>query len=326
LRRRRLALHRQDAAAGSRLVLIVVGHRGAGDLILVVVRHAVRLEHLFVLRFVDRRLGRRRLISKRARPWWHRVDAEATSIASVADEIIDTATPEKRAELAVVWQERANSELRVGASFGALTSVLIESGVDESVLEIATDAVRDELHHAQIAAGLASRYRGSAIMWPGPQHAPLPMFVPAGGALRAALLITTLCCINETLACSVLEAQMMVGKSPLAKAAYQSILADEIDHGRMGWAHLASRHVGADIRNEIGNWLPFMLEDRFRELFQPGPLPAHNCQEHGFLSRHERQLVIRDGLRDVVFPGFRHIGVDPSKGDAWLEDAFRTVV
>lgn len=264
--------------------------------------------------------------AKRARPWWHRVDAEATSIARVADEVIDTATPAKRAALAGIWQERAGSELRVGASFGALVSVLVETGADEAVLEIATDAVRDELHHAQIAAALAARYRGDAEVWPGPQPSPLPMFVPSGPELRAALLVTTMCCINETLACSVLEAQMKLARSPLAQAAYQSVLADEIDHGRMGWAHLTSRYVSRDVRGEIGPWLPQMLEARFRELFEPQPLPGADCAEHGIMTREERQQVIRAGLRDVVFPGFRHIGVDPTPGERWMDETYRSAL
>lgn len=260
--------------------------------------------------------------AKRARPWWHRVDAEASSIAAIPDEIIDSATREQRAELAGIWQERASSELRVGASFGALVSVLVETGADESVLEIATEAVRDELHHAQIAAALAARYRGDEVRWPGAQPAPLPMFVPAGGELRAALLVTAMCCINETLACPVLEAQMKLAKSPLAHAGYQSVLTDEIDHGRMGWAHLTSRYVSDDIRKEIAGWLPTLFEARFRELFDPHPLPGAGCADHGIMERRERQAVIHAGLREVVLPGFRHIGIDPSRGEAWMNEAF----
>lgn len=260
--------------------------------------------------------------AKRARPWWHRVDAGAASIAAIPDAIIDGATPAQRAELAGIWQERAMSELRVGATFGALVSVLIEAGAEEAVLEIATEAVRDELHHAQIAAALAARYRGDEIRWPGPQPSPLPMFVPAGGDLRAALLVTTMCCINETLACPVLEAQMKLAKSPLAHAAYQSVLTDEIDHGRLGWAHLTSRYVSREIRDEIGNWLPTLFEARFRELFEPHPLPGAGCADHGIMTREERQAVIHAGLREVILPGFRHIGVDTSKAEVWTEEAF----
>jgi hypothetical protein len=260
--------------------------------------------------------------AKRARPWWHRVDAEATSIATIPDPIIDNATPEQRADLAGIWQERASSELRVGANFAALVSILIEAGAEESVLQIATDAVPDELHHSQIAAALAARYRGDAEQWPGPQPAPLPMFVPASGELRAALLVMAMCCINETLACPVLEAQMKLAKSPLTHAGYHSVLTDEVDHARMGWAHLTSKYVSSATRRDLGEWLPRIFESRFREIFESHPLPGAGCSEHGIMTRKERQEVLHAGLRDVVLPGLRHIGVDPSPGEAWVKKAF----
>jgi hypothetical protein len=40
------------------------------------------------------------------------------------------------------------------------------------------------------------------------------------------------------------------------------------------------------------------------------------------MTRKERQEVLHAGLRDVVLPGLRHIGVDPSPGEAWVKKAF----
>ena len=59
---------------------------------------------------------------------------------------------------------------------------------------------------------------GDAEDWPGEQVAPLPLFVPSEPKLRVVLLVTTMCCINETVACNVLEGQMRVTKSPLVRA------------------------------------------------------------------------------------------------------------
>lgn len=261
-------------------------------------------------------------MSKRARPWWSRVDANAASIADIPDEVIDTATPEARAELAGIWQERGSSELRVGAGFTTLCSYLIEYGADEQVIAIATEAVRDEVHHAQIAVALAARYRGDAVRWPGGQPIDMPLFLPASGKLRATLFALAMCCINETLACAVLEAQLSEAKSPLVRAGLQSVLSDEIEHGRAGWAHLASDHVGAELRAELGQWLPRLLEGRFREIFDPHPLPGVGMHVHGILTRKERQDVIRSGLVDVVLPGFQQVGVDPTAGFAWTKSAF----
>lgn len=257
-----------------------------------------------------------------ARIWWSRVDANAASIADIPDEIIDGATSEARAVLAGIWQERGASELRVGAGFSAVASQLIEHGADEKVIEIATEAVRDEVHHAQIAVALAARYRNDAVQWPTGQPVTVPLFIPSEGKLRATLFVVAMCCINETLACSVLEAQLLQAKSPLARAGLQSVLSDEIDHGRAGWAHIASRHVEPELRAQLGSWLPRLLEGRLRELFDPDPLPGEGLTDHGILTRKERQEVIHAGLVDVVLPGFERVGVDPAAGIDWTRSAF----
>jgi hypothetical protein len=261
-------------------------------------------------------------VSTTRRPWWHRLDNDAKSIATIPDEIIDQATPEQRATMAGIWQERGNSELKVGHGFTVISSVLFEFGADEKVVEIASQAVRDEVHHSQIALALAARYRNDEEQWPGAVAVYVPSMWEAEGLLRATLMVTAMCNINETLACSVLEAQLMTAKSPLAKAAYQSVLSDEIEHARMGWAHLASKYVGPKIRKELGTWLPRLLEARLRELFDPHPLPGEDLPDHGILTRKGRQAVIHAGLTDVVLPGFGQLGIDTEAAANWTRETF----
>ena len=46
--------------------------------------------------------------------------------------------------------------------------------------------------------------------------------------------------MNETTAGVFLEVCLAHAEGALAKAALSELLSDEIDHGRIGWAHLAA--------------------------------------------------------------------------------------
>lgn len=258
------------------------------------------------------------------RPWWTRADASATALAAVADPFIDALSPEGRATMATVWQERGNSELRVGSTFCAVTTQLIQHGGDEMVMTLLAQAMRDEVYHSQISVEMASRYRGGDPQWPGPQPTHVPVFAPSEGKLRATLLVMTLCCINETVACGILEGQIAKVASPLSKAAAQTILSDEIDHARAGWAHLASRQVGPAILGELGGWLPRLLSARLNELAveDAPPYPGEEYQELGVLSRRERKVIVHTTLHEVMLPGFARAGIDIGPATQWADETF----
>jgi hypothetical protein len=242
----------------------------------------------------------------------------------VVDPAIDALPQEGRTTLAGIWQERGGSELRVAAGFAAIASQLIEHGASDSVLKIVTRAVRDEVHHAEISVEIAARYRLSDAEWPPAQPVHVPVLEPAEGRLRATLLVVAMCCINETLACAILERQLSQTKALLARAAIQTILSDEIEHARAGWAHLASAHVAAPMKHEVGRWLPRLLKARLGDLLdEDRPFPGEQFPEHGILTRKVRKDVVASTLDDVVFPGFVRAGIDPTKAKDWAATAFR---
>ncbi len=259
-----------------------------------------------------------------ARPWWNKVDANATDVRHVADAEIDALSTESRAILAAIWQERGASELKVAGGFSAVSAHLIEHGTADGVLKLVSRAVRDEVHHAEIAVDMAARYRASEIEWPPPASFPVPVLAPADGRLRATLLVIAMCCINETLACGILEGQLSQATSPLTRAALQTVLADEIDHARAGWAHLSTPFVTAAMKDEIAaGWLPRLLNARLRDLVEEdSPFPGEQFPEHGILTRTARKQIVATALADVVFPGFARAGIDPAKARAWASTAF----
>jgi hypothetical protein len=259
-----------------------------------------------------------------ARPWWSKLEPSATDLRQVADAEIDALSTDSRAILAAIWQERGASELKVAGGFSAVSANLIEYGTADAVLKLVSRAVRDEVHHAEIAVDMAARYRGSEIEWPPPAPFPVPTLAPADGRLRATLLVIAMCCINETLACGILEGQLSQAKSPLTRAALQTVLADEIDHARAGWAHITTPFVTTAIKQEIAaDWLPRLLNARLRDLVEEdAPFPGEQFPEHGILTRTARKQIVATALEDVVFPGFERAGIDPTKARAWAATSF----
>lgn len=257
------------------------------------------------------------------KPWWARGNPDAASIADVVDPVIDEAPPDARAKLAAIWQKRGGLELRVASGFSALAVELFEHGASSTVYEILGQAVRDEIHHAEISVAMAARYRGDAPVWPAPEPTHIPPFAPTTGAMHATLYVIATCCINETVACGVLEAALGGAKSPLARAALGTILEDEIDHARAGWAHLASAYVTPEMRRALPKWIHRLHAAKLRELVEDdAPLPGEPFPEHGMLTRERSRAVVHATLVDVIFPGFRRAGIDATLVERWAEGAF----
>jgi hypothetical protein len=266
-------------------------------------------------------LHRRR--SRHAAPWWARASRSAQSLSDIDDPVIDAATPDARARLAAIWQNRARLELHVASGFSSLSVELFEHGSTPAVLEIVSQAVRDEVHHAQISAEMAARFRADAPVWPEPEAVHVPPFPPTKGAMHATLYVIAQCCINETIACTVLEEAVATAKSPIARAAYATILSDEVEHARAGWAHLASPWVTPEMKRALPRWLHRLCVAKLREVVEDdAPLPGEHFATHGMLSRKRSRELVHATLVDVMFPGFRRAGIDPSLAEQWARGAF----
>jgi len=256
-------------------------------------------------------------------PWWQRAAPKARTLEEVVDPVIDATSAEGRAELAGIWQHRAFLELRVASTFASLQVELLEHGASQTVYEIVSQAVRDEVFHAQLSAELAAKYRGDAPVWPDPGPNHIPTFRQSKGALHATLYILTECCINETVACALLEPSIAQCESPLAKAALSTVLVDEIEHARVGWAHLASPWVTAEIRRELPSFLQWLHSSNHHDLLgDDAPLPREKYPTHGMLSRRQARDIVHATLVDVILPGYRAAGIDPSETEAWARTVF----
>jgi hypothetical protein len=145
---------------------------------------------------------------------------------------------------------------------------------------------------------------------------------PSGLAPRERLLceVVATSCITETLSATLLRAMLARAADARVRATVLEILRDEVQHSRLGWAHLAaerSRGYGA----LLADYLPAMLAGTVtNELFEAGEPSREDdaLAGRGALPRRERAELFAATMREVVFPGLERLGIDADQGRIWL--------
>ena len=134
-------------------------------------------------------------------------------------------------------------------------------------------------------------------------------------ANSVALHVTGLCCVNETLATAYLAHCLAIATAPIAVAANRAHLREEIDHARLGWAHLASPALTPALREQLAECVPRLLAANVPLWEQPDAfLPPGGVPDHGLPSHQAACRVAQDAVAELVLPGFQHVGVVVRRG------------
>ena len=235
------------------------------------------------------------------------------------DDRIDALDSATRRAIADTWQRRAGEELKVATAFSALCRELLETGADGDVVLAASRAVHDEVRHGEICRALASRYRGEDVPWP--PAVSLKMQRARGhGSAQTLLHVAEMCCANEAVSATYLDASFAGATGACARAALRELLRDEVEHARFGWIYvgravaLASaraalqEHVLPIVRNVVSCW----FDDSAITL--RGGMP-----DDGLPSVAVMRACAVTAMRDLVLPGFERVGVDVSATRDWLK-------
>jgi hypothetical protein len=236
------------------------------------------------------------------------------------DPEIDALSPELRAEVALHWQTRAASERRVGLAFAFVKDTLRDAGAPETLISLATRAVDDERRHTELARQVASRYAGHDVGDPPTLPLQVPEHRGASVAFKRTLHVIGQCALNETFASAVLESALHGTTAKLAHAAVRELLADEIDHARIGWGYLASR--SSSEKAQLTPWLVPMVQanvNMWRAADRATP-SDESMVRHGAISPKLVDDALVVAIRDLVIPGFKHVGVDTRTLEKWAAD------
>jgi hypothetical protein len=217
------------------------------------------------------------------------------------------------------WEDRAAAELQVADAFSQLAAMLSKEDAADSVLGLLDRSVKNEHYHSTLCHRLAIRYLGHEVGKPAPRRAVLPSLESASDQTRATLHVAGLCCINESIATVWIERCATLATAPLARAANQLHLADEVFHARLGWAHLASDQVTPGMRAEVGRWLVSLLKSNVGQWLGPEIL-GQSCgvPDHGLPSEEDHRQAVLGAVANVILPGFEHCGVDVGPARRWF--------
>ena len=236
------------------------------------------------------------------------------------DPSIEQLSPHHRKRLADTWLLRAAMERRVADSFEVISDSLKRRSAPAALVDLAVRAIDDEYRHAELSRVVASRFAGQELASPARLPLELPKHLGASPELRDTLFIVGQCVLNETTASAFLEVCVAHAQAPLAKAALRELLSDEIDHGRIGWAHLAS--LDAATRAEVGRWMLPMAYLNLRIWKHESPYDPSHCDVltmHGVPSAEILHEALVGAVRDLIVPGLKALAMETTALEAWLD-------
>ena len=240
------------------------------------------------------------------------------------DKEIDRLSDTQRGELALVWLGRAASERRVADAFEVIHEALQELGSDAELCALAARAVDDEHRHAELSRLVATRFAGRELDPPARLTLVVPEHPGAAPKLLSTLRVLGHCAMNETFASVFLEASLDLARGAFARAAVRELLSDEIDHARIGWAHLAE--LSAADRAELAPWLPSMVRANlkmWRDSPRPYPMDPM-LHRHGAPPAHAVEQALLSAIRELIIPGLERFGLSTSTLAAWLAEGAPT--
>jgi hypothetical protein len=237
------------------------------------------------------------------------------------DPTIDALSDRARQAVAHQWTRRVVTEGRAIDGFERLAAGLASIGADPQVVALALRASDDERRHTELCRKVAERYLGRPLPQAPPPLLVVPEYEGAPPALQPTLLAVALCCLQETSSSTFIEACLKEASAPLARAALRELFTDEIDHARIGWAHLGSTALEGAARAALAPWLTPLARANFNRWWPAesgdGELDAE-LLAHGCGSRRLGARAALASTRDLIAPGLLHLGFVLPELQAWV--------
>ncbi|MFO7565289.1 MAG: ferritin-like domain-containing protein [Enhygromyxa sp.] len=225
---------------------------------------------------------------------------------------------DERAVVAAMWAFRARSENQAAARFARIAERLDALEAPAPLRALARRSIEDERRHRARCAALAEGF-GHASLAAELIEAPAPEVAPGHlpAARRLSYELVAFCCLTESINAALLTHSFATTTDPDSRAAVREILADEVQHARLGWAYLAHQSERAWLSEHFARMLAATVPEELRDpRIQSDPSQA--LRAHGVFSRSELRKILIECVDQVIRPGFSLLGVDAEPIRAWM--------
>jgi len=182
------------------------------------------------------------------------------------------------------------------AAFHHFSLELMKFGAPAALLELAHEAIADEMRHAKQAFAIAADLLAETNE---PDKMPLDIKL-SDSLVELAETVAREAAINETLAVIVAAEQLRYTKDPAIQRFLNDVIRDESRHAELAWQTLrwCIEEGGEDVRT------------RLREIMMEDPkigamdFPETGIDNLGLCSRQKIEKAISQGMKRVVRPSF----------------------
>jgi len=218
---------------------------------------------------------------------------------------MDGLDQEQRECVAAYWWYRAEGELTSWLGFQHVLADLKAENSPATVVALAERAVEDEYHHALECRRWAVHFGhpGGEVALRGDR----PISFRGASEVQNRLLRITLCSMSEAIGCIVLQHARPVITVPELREFNRLNMADEVQHGRVGWGHLAT--TSAEQRSFLRPWVPALLRLLHTSWCESHEEEREELVPFGYFSARLLKAAYNEAVESLILPGFQHLGI-----------------
>jgi hypothetical protein len=214
---------------------------------------------------------------------------------------------EQRETLAAYWWRRAEGEMTSWVGFRHVLADLQAEGSPQAIIALAERAVSDEHRHALWCRDFAVHFGRDSANSEVTPRSEQPIEFRGASPAQNRLLRILLCCFTETVGCFILRHVRAVMTEPVFLQNNQRHLADELQHSRVGWGHLAT--LNAAQREFLREWSPRVLALLPVACCEGPELERPDLVPFGYFTPSVLRAAYDEALSEVILPGLEHLGL-----------------